>query len=42
LNDEKILSEGVLPPILEFDTLYYFDITDDKDESSFRAAFKLE
>jgi hypothetical protein len=34
LNDDQVLQEGDLPPLLEFDTMYYYYMDSTKDESS--------
>ena len=34
VNDERCLSESELPPLLEFDTIYYYYMDDMQDESS--------
>jgi hypothetical protein len=42
VEDETILQESVLPPLLEFDTLYYYNVEHENDESIMRGEIPIE
>lgn len=40
VNDDRCLCESELPPLLEFDTIYYYYMDDTEDESSCQGQIK--
>jgi hypothetical protein len=41
MNDNEVLTEAALPPIIEFDTIYFFCMGNENDTSSPAGAIKV-
>lgn len=40
-NDEQVLDESKLPPVFELDTIYYYNLEEDKDLSAPKSSIKM-